>query len=307
MSLSSPTRHAFARDILGNSIVVLETMREVSSAIPAIPLLGAVLGTAISLIRTMEKVQDAHERSIRLGKRAADLISHVHDAVARDLEGADESIITNLRSLTETLTVIRDDIEKLRKKKWFTRFLRHQSLSDSLDMHVETLDYAWRSFDTCCLITLRQRLERQSKHSEELIARVGELTHHTQRSSMYDDQQLRLFRWHEVRLDRPRGLWHLRDTANGTEHEGEWSGRAIAIRLLHPDSTCQDPADCVKHMSRIRHPFIAQIFGYSHPLTPEKFYVLEIGSRTLRACLDIPDLKRRLRMWIQTLADYDVG
>lgn len=55
----STFREAKTDDILAHTIIALETLKQVSGAVSAVPFLGAVVGSALSLICTVE-ASNAH-------------------------------------------------------------------------------------------------------------------------------------------------------------------------------------------------------------------------------------------------------
>lgn len=61
-----PYNKDFAKDVLANSIVALEALKEASGAISVVPLLSSVVGAALGLLRTVEVPLDVLSQSYYL-------------------------------------------------------------------------------------------------------------------------------------------------------------------------------------------------------------------------------------------------
>ncbi|EMD31469.1 hypothetical protein CERSUDRAFT_119693 [Gelatoporia subvermispora B] len=290
-----PTRETrIADDVLANSITILETLNQVSSAAGVVPLVGAIIATCVTVLQTIEKVKSIRDRADRLAKRITGLAEHIEHTIRSDTDAADASLETNLLMLLQTLERINRDITKLRTKKGFKLFLQQASLNDQLDDIVDNLDTAWRSFDTCCLIRLQQKMNHQAQDQ--------------QRQAIYDDRQYRLFRPSDIRLREVSKPWNVSGIAYGEEWSGEWEGRAVAVRIIRGElSSDVSTALICRSSPRTYHPYVAQILGYSHPDIPERFYVLESGSVPLAQCYAIADVRTRLIVWLQMMLDHQTA
>jgi len=164
-------RAGLTKDVLRSSITVLETLQKVSNVVAAIPCFGVVLSASLALLKTIEAVNGTHDRSKRLAQRAVDLVQQVERTVTMDLDAVEDDMMDTFSSLLQcvqpgyvrhsklflssryrTIHDIRDAISRQGNHNFFARLLKHASILDALDDHVETLDKAWRSFDTSCLI-----------------------------------------------------------------------------------------------------------------------------------------------------------
>ncbi|OCH89683.1 hypothetical protein OBBRIDRAFT_888228 [Obba rivulosa] len=287
-----PHRHDdITTDIINDSIVLLEALRDASNAVGLVPLLGTVVGAFLSVLQIIERVKAVQDRGSRLTKRVIGLAKHIVETLRSDPDAVDANLEANLSSLLSTLSHIYIDIEKRGKKNALSRFLRHGSFSDRLDEHIETLDSAWRSFDTCCLVSLRQKMDRQVQHQ--------------QRQAVFDEQQYRLFRPSDLRLRGISGSWYFSELSFGEEWRAEWKGRAVVVRVLGSGARLSTSASVIcQSTPRIYHPHIAQILGYSHPDVPENFYVMEAGFVPFKHCFDILDTKIRLSTFLQMMLDH---
>ncbi|OCH88570.1 hypothetical protein OBBRIDRAFT_80989 [Obba rivulosa] len=291
------SRSAVSVDVLGSTAVVLETMQQASTAVSAVPFLGAIIGSTLSLVQAAQKVKTDRERALRLAKRAADLVKHIEETIAVDPDASDERLKTNLAELLQTLKRISFDVEKQTTKKFWSRLLHQSSVSGMLDGHTDSLDAAWRSFDTICLIVLQQKLERQLQLTREQNQTVQE-------QAMYDRDQYRLFRLDDVNLQAVRGIWVKGDITMGDEYQGEWQGRAVVVRRLRGAATNENPAAMVTRYPRLFHPHIAQVFGYSHPAVADRFYVMETGTISIASYVKDKDFLEKLRHPLRMIVDY---
>ncbi|OCH86484.1 hypothetical protein OBBRIDRAFT_737957 [Obba rivulosa] len=231
-------------DLLADSIVVLETLKEASSAVSAVPFLGAVIGTCVNLLKTIENVKSLDDRGKRLARRAADLAQYIEQRISHDVEAIDADLGQNLATLTITLERVQQDIEEQRKRKFRNRLLRYNSISRKLDEHMDALDRARDSFNV-----------------------------------RYLRIQYHLFRKPELRLRAVKGDWIIQNEKAGEEWTADWGGRTVVVRRLQSSRAQQ-----VRFSSIVStfHPHVAQILGYSHSDVPEKFYVMETGERIMR-------------------------
>ncbi|OBZ66318.1 hypothetical protein A0H81_13853 [Grifola frondosa] len=113
------------------------------SAVSAVPFLSCVVSSVLSLVKAIEKANDDRDRYIRL----ADLSRHLEENISADPDAVDGRLRINLVAIQSTVTHTRHDIEKRAHKSLFKRIIHHASLSQALDVHLETSEFDWRSFD----------------------------------------------------------------------------------------------------------------------------------------------------------------
>ncbi|KAH9949924.1 hypothetical protein B0H21DRAFT_725264 [Amylocystis lapponica] len=256
--------HVNGADVLADTIVVLEVLQTASSAVCIAPFLGPIVGSVLSLVQTFNI-------------RATDL--------ANDSAATDES-----SQRTSTLS-------SHLKGNTFSRFLRHATIAEILDRELESLNDAWHSFDTACLIIMQQKIDRLTRFSQD--------------QAVYDAaSQLRLFRFNDLKLHQVRGAWRASYGAPSCdEWEGEWDGRAVVVRMLRSAAsgctkTNKDLALLASSIPRVHHPHVGQILGYSHPTLRERFYVLETGPIPIASYLKQQDVMTRVRLWLQMVIDF---
>ncbi|KAH9885817.1 hypothetical protein C8Q73DRAFT_296912 [Cubamyces lactineus] len=292
-------------DALAVIVSALEVVQEASSAVAAVPFLGSIIGAALGIARTVEKIRSDRERYVRLARRVSEFSRHIEESLASDPQAVDDNLKVNLIEIQVLLTRIRNDVEAELKRKPLSRFLLQSSIADMLDDRMDELDSAWRAFDTACLIALRMKLERQA---------------------MYDDHsQLRLFRWSDLRCLKVRGSYSVRGQAIGEEWEGRWGGRAVVIRTVKgrassgaeicPEAMVTYYPKMYFDLSRYargtltvlpirHHPYLAQVVGYSHPALEDRFYVMDTGVIPLIHQFRGKDILPRLLQWLQHIIDY---
>ncbi|OCH85558.1 hypothetical protein OBBRIDRAFT_798021 [Obba rivulosa] len=95
-----------ATDTLGNSILIVETMKEISSAVAHAPGLGPVLGASLGLLKAVERVKGAEDRSRRLAGRAVEFMQYIEQRVLRDDGTIDDDVVDYLSALTYTIEQI---------------------------------------------------------------------------------------------------------------------------------------------------------------------------------------------------------
>ncbi|EMD39371.1 hypothetical protein CERSUDRAFT_82104 [Gelatoporia subvermispora B] len=202
----------------------------------------------------------------------------------------DEHLERNLTELLGTLCRIDEEVYTLTRMNRMSRFIHRGSISTSLDEHLETLDAASNSFNTACLIAIRLKMSSLAN---------------------YGDYQLRLFRWCDLRLQSvPGRTWtvtrHAQSEVAGYEWDGEWDGRAVAVRVVHPKYSGRKDAikTCLGIAPLCHHPYVAQVFGYSHPSSSEKFYVLERGSVNILKYFKTADTLTKLRSYLRMFVEY---
>ncbi|KAI0351734.1 hypothetical protein OH77DRAFT_1410549 [Trametes cingulata] len=234
---------------LATIISTLEVLREASDVIVAFPYLGHILGAALGIARTVEKIRGDKERYVRLARRAAELSQHVTESIESDPSSVNENLRRNLKNLQLLLQRIGEDVESHLKRTALSRFLLQASIAQLLEDRMDQLDSAWRAFDVC-----------------------GEPSRSLYWTLISAETDLRLFRWSDLRCHKVRGTYRLDGIEVGEEWEGRWDGRAIVVRTIRPSAMSQV-------LLRYRHhPYLAQVVGYSHPSLSEKFYVMDTGT-----------------------------
>ncbi|CCM01399.1 uncharacterized protein FIBRA_03450 [Fibroporia radiculosa] len=158
-------RRVQSDEIFDGVTITLEAIQDASSTLGVFPFLGIIATAALGIVRTLQKVSDDRERSIRLAQRAADLVQHVQQAVSQDPEAIGVVLSENLTRLYTTLASIQSNLEKDLDQRSLVRFLRNSKMSKKLDGHIEALDRAWKVFDTMSLIAIQQTLENQAHRS----------------------------------------------------------------------------------------------------------------------------------------------
>ncbi|OCH86534.1 hypothetical protein OBBRIDRAFT_220895 [Obba rivulosa] len=273
-------------DVLANTITALEILKSTSDAISMVPLLGAVLGAALSLVSTIDRVRGDRDRSIRLAKRVSNLMMQVERSVASSRNALDdENMATSLAALQSTLMGIQEDLEALAKRTILFRFLHRGSMARRLEEHLERLDDVSRLFTIDCLVALRSKMAL---------------------STQYDDQQIRLLRFCDIKLQRNCGEWHSRYGVSGDEWSGEWEGRAVSIRILRGDNSTEHTLrSLVTSLPICHYPYIAQIVGKSHPSVSSRFYVLERGPVSVCHYASVVVSLKKLRWYLQMYVDYE--
>ncbi|KAI0649495.1 hypothetical protein C8Q79DRAFT_516860 [Trametes meyenii] len=190
-------RQVAPSDVLAAAICALEVLQETSDAITVVPFLGNIVGAALGIARTVEKIRGDRDRFVRLARRASELSRHIEESVASDPETIDDNLKVNLIELQTLLIRVREDVEAYSRRNSLSRFLLQSSIADLIDDRMDQLDSVWRAFDTACLIALRTKMERQA---------------------LYDDSsQLRLFRWSDLRCLRVRGAYSVSGRVVGHE------------------------------------------------------------------------------------------
>jgi len=211
-------RNAITDDTLAHMITALETLKDVSSAVGTIPFLSVVFASAVSLISTIQQIRADRGRSLRFAKRVSDLMVHVERSMKDNSSALDDKMVASLELLQSSLTEIQEDLVTLTKKRVLSCFLQRAFISERLDELLEKLEDTSRSFNLVCLITLQQKVNQ---------------------GSHYNDQQMRLFRFCDLRLQRSCGKWHSRDGMSGDEWSGEWLGRAVTISSLRAENSTE--------------------------------------------------------------------
>ncbi|OBZ66320.1 hypothetical protein A0H81_13855 [Grifola frondosa] len=176
-------------DVLAGAVVTLQVLKGTSSAMSAVPFLGAVLNSALAIVETIENVRGSRERRINLAKRASDLAEHVEKTCSANLDAVDDALKENLGTLATVFALIQRSIEKLARRRFVKRVVRQGTISDVLDKHLEELNSAWRSFDNACLNALRQQVERQAQHMVTLRKQVEEQTQYAHHQALFDVHQ----------------------------------------------------------------------------------------------------------------------
>ncbi|EMD37454.1 hypothetical protein CERSUDRAFT_114098 [Gelatoporia subvermispora B] len=286
-------RSGLGSDIVGGSVAVLETIKEISAAISVVPGLGAAIGASIILLKTIEKVTELNERSERLVRRTTELIQHIEQRISQDVGAIDSDLTRNLANLASTLQYIESDLQQRHKRRFTSRLLHYSSTSSKLDEHIDTIERARDSFNVWCILSLDRKLNKQLQQ--------------THKQATTDDTGYHLFQRTELQLRSVRGRWYLSGSEAGEEWTGEWGGRAVAIRRFRGELALkEDPASLCLRMPQIFHPYVAQVLGYSHPNITEKFYVIETGSMPLdgKYIWEALDTKNLLCAWMQTLLQH---
>ncbi|KAI0331817.1 hypothetical protein GY45DRAFT_546077 [Cubamyces sp. BRFM 1775] len=277
-------------DALAAIVTALEVLQEASNAVVAVPFLGSIIGAALGIARTVERIRSDKERFVRLARRVSEFSRHIEESLASDPQAVDDNLKVNLIEIQVLLTRIRNDVEVELKRKPLSRFLLQSSIAEMLDDRMDALDSAWRAFDTACLIALRTKLERQA---------------------MYDDRsQLRLFRWSDLRCLKVRGRHRVGGQVVGEEWEGNWQGRAVVIRTVKRRASPEaevGPEAMVTYYPKIHHPYLAQVVGYSHPALEDRFYVMDTGVIPLIDQFRGKDVLSRLLQWLQHIVDYQAS
>ncbi|OCH92196.1 hypothetical protein OBBRIDRAFT_727299 [Obba rivulosa] len=253
-------------DALAHAISLLEVSKEVSSAISSVPFLGAVIGSALSLISTIEKVRGDKERCTRLTRRVVNLLKDVEHSISTEPDAVDDYLMAQLALLQSVLTGMQASLLAIAKRTAARRFLHRGSIAATLDEHLDTIDETSRSFN--------------AKKATELATNL----------MTFDKDQLRLFRFAEIRLERVSGSWQARSGISGDEWEGEWNGRLVTIRVLRPEHSEEVGVEALVIFSMLmssRHPYLTQLLGRSHPTEPQKFLVIEKGLSTARCCIEL--------------------
>ncbi|OCH91766.1 hypothetical protein OBBRIDRAFT_510293 [Obba rivulosa] len=288
MSVQSTTHGRMnTDDIMAHGISVLETLKNVSSLASTVPCLNIVISAALSLISTIEKMRGDKERCHRLSRRVSNLLKDLKQAVSNELDIAEnDDLSASLPDLQSALIDIEEDLKAMAAKSATLRFLRRGSIATRLDEHIDTVDEVSRSFNRAVLMSLR-------KATNDLIK--------------FDKQQLRLFRFPDIRLRRVRGTWRASTELSGENWEAEWKGRLVAVRVLCPTHSREDTLSLllstVHGLHQCRYPYIAQMLGYSHPSERSRFLVLETGHDVLQYLKATAPLSR-LRTYLQLYIDF---
>ncbi|EMD40835.1 hypothetical protein CERSUDRAFT_103215, partial [Gelatoporia subvermispora B] len=275
-------------DALAHTIAVLELSKDASATISSVPFLGAVIGAALSLIKTIEKVLADKERCSRLTRKVVNLLKDVEFAISMSPNAIDGALMASLVNIQSMLTKIQADLVALMGKSAAYRFIHQGSVATALDRHLDTVDEAARSFNRAFLISIRQQT---AELSNELVT--------------FDKDQLRLFRFAEIELKRVTGRWSSRLGISCDEWEGHWHGRLVAIRLLRPEhSEENDLIALINTSPPCRHPYIAQVLGRSHPSEYQRFLVIEQATSDALHFLETHDLLANLHCYLRMNIDY---
>ncbi|OCH86536.1 hypothetical protein OBBRIDRAFT_220813 [Obba rivulosa] len=170
-------------DVIAHSIFVLETFKEISGTIGSVPFLGAVIGSALSLIKTIDAVKTDKERRVRLVRRVSKLLQDIQEAVAANPDVSDGNLLANLAVLQSTLTSIQVDLEALIGKSALSRWVHRGALAAKLDEHIGTVDEASRSFIRALLMSLSRKGDDHTRSLGALVRDVGE-------QAQYDKNQV---------------------------------------------------------------------------------------------------------------------
>ncbi|OCH89172.1 hypothetical protein OBBRIDRAFT_36172 [Obba rivulosa] len=280
------------RDHLADAILILEMVHATASSIPTLSGLSVITLTVLNIVKMMAHIKSDKERCLRFAHRAASLVKHVQETIDVDAEATDERLEANLAAMQEALDGMHVDIEQfLGRSTWF-RLLHHAGVSKMIDRHIETLDSAWRKFDTACLIALQQKVERQARQLHE--------------QATYDVHQVRLFRESDIKRRKVRTRIVRRAHQMVGDWEGEWEGRDVLVRASLEEQTWEsDLPTFHRSLPKIMHPSIGQLLGYSHPSIPEKFYVLETGPVSVVDYLRDQDTATRVKMWLKLLVEFE--
>ncbi|EMD37048.1 hypothetical protein CERSUDRAFT_114949 [Gelatoporia subvermispora B] len=286
-------------DVLAHTITALQTLQGVSFTIGAVPFLGTVFSSAVSVLSTIEKVRGDKERSNRLAKRISNLLHHVEQSVAANPDAVDDKLLRNLASLEQTLSKIGKDLANFATKSASSRFLKRGSIAAKLEEHLETVEDASRSFNIASLIALRQKIIQQASYDEDQVRPNMDHLYFVLKAV-----QLRLFRPHEIQLQRVRGTWSAGMDDSGDEWDGEWGGRLVTVRVFRQEkSKSSDVLSVVRSVLRCPHPYVTQILGYSHALCSPSFYVLERATLNVLQYLANVDAFTKLRWYLQMHID----
>ncbi|KAI0671370.1 hypothetical protein C8Q78DRAFT_973142 [Trametes maxima] len=247
-------RQVAPSDVLAVTICSLEVLQETSDAITIVPFLGNIVGAALGIARTVERLRGDKDRFVRLARRVSELSRHIDESVAADPEAIDDNPKVNLIELQTLFTRIREDVETYSRRSSLSRFFLQSSIADLIDDRMDQLDSVWRAFDV-------------SPFYRILLCPVDSVV------NMLDC--LRLFRWSDLRCLRVRGTYSVSGHVVGHEWEGKWDGRAVVIRTVRerPETHWLGLSLSCRH-----HPYVAQVIGYSHPALSERFYVMDAGT-----------------------------
>ncbi|OCH89773.1 hypothetical protein OBBRIDRAFT_826333 [Obba rivulosa] len=290
-------------DLLAHTISVLEAFKEASSAIGAVPFLPVVIGSALSLISTLERIKGDKERCMRLKRRVINLLMDIKESIEKHLEAIDSNLVSRLAVLQSTLTSIQAELEELAKRGALARFLRQGSIRAKLDEHIDTVDEAACSFNRAFLTALAESAIQQANFNKD---------------------QLRLIRSCDVEFLRLHGTWRCSDII-GEQLDAHWNGRAVAIRRLPVDRSTEDVLKSIiwgirtwwaslpltnKHLYAYdrfsEYPHVARLLGRSHPSEAHKFLILERGKVDAEQYFaSNVHPTEKLRCFLQMTIDYE--
>ncbi|EMD39370.1 hypothetical protein CERSUDRAFT_93405 [Gelatoporia subvermispora B] len=156
-------------DVVAHTVTIAEILKSTSDAVP---FLGPVVGAALGVLSTIEKVRGNRERCNRLVKRISDLVTQVADSAKTDQDLIHDARLTgSLTCLQTTLDKIQKDLEQLllTKDSMLSRVLCHASVSHKLDECTEALEDVSRSFTIECFVALRAKMALEARYDDQQV------------------------------------------------------------------------------------------------------------------------------------------
>ncbi|KZT06432.1 uncharacterized protein LAESUDRAFT_177654 [Laetiporus sulphureus 93-53] len=172
MNLTLSSQMTNANDKLTDALAFLqfalsclqETMSASSVAFPIVP----ILSVANAVVRTVQVVRSNEDRVERLLERLLAFIEHM-SRISGYSGLENEDFNEELKNMLCTLQKTYDEILQLQKHTRTRKFLRHKSISGILDRCLDTIDYAWRTFDATVLFRIQQRLIDEDKRLKTIL------------------------------------------------------------------------------------------------------------------------------------------
>ncbi|EMD31532.1 hypothetical protein CERSUDRAFT_119747 [Gelatoporia subvermispora B] len=288
------------RDILGAVSGIISCLKDVSDATSSVPAVGAALAAASHIFKTIDGVQKLDDRYVTLAKKIDSLAECVKIAEGDDPNNVDPVLRKELGKLLDLFKEIEVDIKKESSMNFIVRILCHSSMSGRFDDHTEALEGACQRFYLYTNVRLHVGMNALRRMAEGCI---GSPEGPVERGK----RKLLLIRDDHIVLESVAEDWYQAGLSSGKTWLGSWNNRAVAVRVLKPKEAHElaDPEALVEKMNHVYHPHIAQVLGYSHPSNPNRFYVVETGSKSVFECLKIQDEKERFSTWLRTLVQYE--
>ncbi|KAF8836679.1 hypothetical protein BDN67DRAFT_973870 [Paxillus ammoniavirescens] len=114
----------------------------------------AAISVLLLIFETIQSIQTNRAGCDRLARRAAQILVDIDNQMRGRWDSAPELLIRNLQKFEGTLTLVYEFMRKLADSKWSDRFLRKNSIEDSLCEYTRLMEEAAQSFQLTTLIDL---------------------------------------------------------------------------------------------------------------------------------------------------------
>ncbi|KIJ18169.1 hypothetical protein PAXINDRAFT_154070 [Paxillus involutus ATCC 200175] len=114
----------------------------------------AAISVLLLIFETIQSIQTNRAGCDRLARRAAQILVDIDNQMRGRWDSAPELLIRNLQKFEGTLRLVYEFMRKLADSKWSDRFLRKNSIEDSLCEYTRLMEEAAQSFQLTTLIDL---------------------------------------------------------------------------------------------------------------------------------------------------------